>query len=85
LVLVDIGLPVDDGFAVAERIQSLVRKPMSIIFITASKRPGFRQKANEMGVAGYFEKPYEARELFAAIQTAFAPCDTGSSALRPEA
>ena len=70
LVLLDVGLPDLSGFAVAEKIQSLVRKPIPIIFITASKEPDFRQKANELGAAGYFEKPYDAEELLAAIQKA---------------
>ena len=71
LVLLDIGLPGGDGFTVAEKIQSLVRTPIPMIFITASKQPGFRQRANELGAAGYFEKPYEAEDLLAAIQDAF--------------
>jgi len=73
LVLLDICLPVGDGFAVAEEIQTLVRTPIPIIFITASKQPGFRQKANERGAAGYFEKPYEAEELLASIRNALNP------------
>ena len=84
LVLLDIGLPGGDGFTVAEKIQSLVRTPIPMIFITASKQPGFRQKANELGAAGYFEKPYEAEELLAAIQAALSPPDLGSLAPRRE-
>jgi two-component system KDP operon response regulator KdpE len=84
LVLLDIGLPGGDGFAVAEKIQSLVRTPIPMIFITASKQPGFRQRANELGAAGYFEKPYEAEDLLAAIQDVFSPPDHGSLAPRHE-
>jgi DNA-binding response OmpR family regulator len=73
LVLLDICLPVSNGFTVAEKIQTLVPTPIPIIFITASKQPGFRQRANELGAAGYFEKPYEAEELLAAIQNALNP------------
>jgi DNA-binding response OmpR family regulator len=73
LVLLDICLPVGNGFTVAEQIQTLVPTPIPIIFITASKQPSFRQRANELGAAGYFEKPYEAEELLAAIQNALNP------------
>jgi DNA-binding response OmpR family regulator len=73
LVLLDICLPVGNGFTVAEQIQTLVPTPIPIIFITASKQPSFRQRANELGAAGYFEKPYEAEELLAAIQNALKP------------
>jgi len=70
LVLMDICLPVGDGFTLSQKIQTLLPAPTPVIFITASKQPGFRQKAEELGAAGYFEKPYEAEELLAAIQAA---------------
>jgi DNA-binding response OmpR family regulator len=73
LVVLDICLPVGNGFTVAEKIQALVRTPIPMIFITASKQPDFRQKATELGAAGYFEKPYEAEELLAAIHKALNP------------
>jgi DNA-binding response OmpR family regulator len=84
LVLLDICLPAGDGFALSERIQTLLPRPAPVIFITASKQPGFRQKANELGAAGYFEKPYEAGELLAAIQNALNPPDPGSLAPKHE-
>ena len=84
LVLVDICLPAGDGFALSKKIQTLLPAPTPIIFITASKQPGFRQKANELGAAGYFEKPYEAGELLAAIQNALNPPNHRSPAPRHE-
>jgi DNA-binding response OmpR family regulator len=72
LVLLDISMPAGDGFSVAERIQALIPTPTPIIFLTASKQPGFKEKAKELGAAGYFEKPYEAEELFGAIREALA-------------
>jgi DNA-binding response OmpR family regulator len=75
LLLLDICLPVDNGFTVAEKIQTLMPGPIPVIFITANKQPGFRQKANDLGAAGYFEKPYEAEELLAAIHNALNPHD----------
>jgi len=72
LVLLDISMPAGDGFSVAERIQTLIPTPTPIIFLTASKKPDFREKAKKLGAAGYFEKPYEAEELFGAIRQALA-------------
>ncbi len=72
LVLLDISLPAGNGFSVAERIQALVPTPTPIIFLTASKQPDFKEKARKLGAVGYFEKPYEAAELFGAIQGALA-------------
>src|ERR1700730_5251642 len=72
LVLLDISMPAGDGFSVAERIQALIPTHTPIIFLTASKKPDFREKAKKLGAAGYFEKPYEAEELFGAIRQALA-------------
>lgn len=70
LVLLDISMPAGNGFAVAERIQTLALTPIPIIFLTASKQPGFRQRANLLKAAGYFEKPYEPKDLLTAIHVA---------------
>src|SRR5204863_6041040 len=48
-VVLDISLPAGDGFAVAERIQANIPRPMPIIFLTASNRADFRQRAQELG------------------------------------
>jgi DNA-binding response OmpR family regulator len=72
LVLLDISMPAGNGFSVAEQIQTLIPTSTPIIFLTASKKPDFREKAKKLGAAGYFEKPYEAEELFSAIRQALA-------------
>jgi DNA-binding response OmpR family regulator len=66
LILLDVVMPVGLGFSVAERLRSL-RLNMPIIFITASKRTGLRKTAQQLGAAGFFEKPYDADELMSAI------------------
>ena len=68
LVLLDISMPAGNGFTVAERVQTLVPTPTPIIFLTASKQPGFRQRAEELGAVGFFEKPYEAGTIHADIR-----------------
>ena len=70
LVLLDISLPVGDGFTVAERIQRNIPTPTPIIFLTASKIPEFRLRAQALGGVGFFEKPYEAEDLVAAVNNA---------------
>src|SRR5437870_2941175 len=70
LVLLDISMPVDNGFTVAERLQRLLPTMTPFIFLTASKQPGLREKAIDLGAAGFFEKPYDAAELVTAIKRA---------------
>ena len=73
LVLLDVSLAAGDGFTVAERIQRNIPRPMPMIFLTASKRPEFRQKAQGLGAVGFFEKPFEANALLIAINKAVRP------------
>ena len=80
LVLLDIGLPSGSGLVVAESIQKLACKHTPIMFLTASRQPGLRDKAMALGAAGFLEKPFEAGELMAAIQNALAPPDDQSLA-----
>jgi DNA-binding response OmpR family regulator len=70
LVLLDLSLPAGHGFTVAERLQTLIPTPTPVIFLTANKEPGLRQRAAELGAADFFEKPYEPEELLASIQRA---------------
>lgn len=69
LIIMDISLPQGSGFEVAERLQKFL-PATPVIFITASNQPGLRERAEELGAADFFEKPYEAMELLAAIQKA---------------
>jgi CheY-like chemotaxis protein len=72
LVLMDIALPTGDGFTLAEQIKSHVPTPTPIIFLTASKSPELRERAQQLGAAAFFEKPYEAEALLAAVKQALA-------------
>lgn len=72
LALVDISLPAGNGFTVAERLQSLLPTATPLIFLTASKQPGLREKAKELGAAAFLTKPYDTDNLLGAIQLALA-------------
>jgi DNA-binding response OmpR family regulator len=66
----DIALPGGSGLMVAQRIQSQLPKPTPIIFLTASRQAGLRQKALALGAAGFLEKPYDPQELLTTIRNA---------------
>src|SRR5678816_4216307 len=82
LILLDIMMPVGMGFSVAERLRDLGLGEIPIIFITASKRSGLRKTAQQLGAAGFFEKPYDAEELLSAIKLILNE-STGESIGRP--
>lgn len=68
LVLLDISLPAGSGIAVAEKLQRVLPRKTPFIFLTASKQREYRQRAQALGAAGFFEKPYDPEALFAAIR-----------------
>jgi len=70
LILMDISLPGGSGLIAAQRIQSVLPKLTPIVFVTASKQPGLRQKALALGAAGFLEKPYEPQDLLTTIEGA---------------
>jgi CheY-like chemotaxis protein len=69
IMLLDISMPGGTGFTVAERLKdSSLTTDIPIIFLTASKEPGLRERAKELGAIGFLEKPFEAQELLVLIQ-----------------
>ncbi len=71
LALLDISMPGGDGFVVAERLRGTVATAnIPIIFITALKQPGLKEKAKALGAIAFFEKPFESDDLLAVIDAA---------------
>jgi CheY-like chemotaxis protein len=68
VILLDINLPGGNGFVVADRVRaSGTLGAIPIIFITASKEPGLRERAAEYGASAFLEKPFQAAQLTEAI------------------
>ena len=65
LVLLDLMLPVMDGWAVCGKIRETSRTP--IIMITAKSEVFDRIQGLEMGADDYIVKPFEMKELIARI------------------
>ena len=69
VVLLDINLPGGDGFIVADRLRSsaeLAGTP--IVFITASKDPEMKERAERYPSSRFIEKPFQAMQLTDAIE-----------------
>jgi DNA-binding NarL/FixJ family response regulator len=73
VVLMDISMPVMDGFAAAERIRSEL-PGTCILFLTGSNSPADIAKARASGGSGYVTKENIASELVDAIRAAAPPC-----------
>jgi DNA-binding response OmpR family regulator len=70
LVIVDTSDLGEAGFELAQRIQRAVLWCVPTIFLASGKVPGLREKAEDFEAAGFFEEPYEATELMAAVDLA---------------
>jgi two-component system, OmpR family, response regulator ResD len=65
LVLLDIMLPVLDGWSVCREIRSVSKVP--IIMLTAKQETFDKVQGLEMGADDYITKPFEAKELLARV------------------
>jgi two-component system cell cycle response regulator DivK len=69
LVVLDIGLPVLDGYAVVQRIRKNSRfGGVKVLALTAYAMNGDRRKALESGFDGYLAKPVDIDILIAEIR-----------------
>ncbi|HZU03288.1 MAG TPA: response regulator [Ktedonobacteraceae bacterium] len=66
LVLLDMGLPVIDGYGVAARLRSHYGDRILIVTMTADGRAV--EKARRIAAAGYLNKPFELDDLIAIVR-----------------
>ena len=68
LILMDVRMPEQDGFSIAEGLGSGVRVP--IIFVTAHDRPVYRLYAPIAGGVDYVTKPFDPDDLVCRVKKA---------------
>jgi DNA-binding NarL/FixJ family response regulator len=78
VVLMDISMPVMDGFAAAEMIRRELPETC-VLFLTGSNAPADIARARASGGSGYVTKERIASELVDAILEAGPPCLHGRS------
>ena len=77
LVLLDVMLPVMDGWGVCREIRKTSRTP--IIMLTAKEETDDKVQGLELGADDYVTKPFEMKELIARIHAVLRRCEGGES------
>jgi two-component system, sensor histidine kinase and response regulator len=87
VVLMDVQMPVLDGIAATARIRATPKgRDLPVIAVTAHALTGEREKCLAAGMSGYVAKPFQAHELFAAVEGwAPPPSTTAAGPSSPEA
>lgn len=71
LVILDIRIPAEDGFGVAEKLKQSDRTDqIPIIFLTGSPERNAEERAMGLGARFYIKKPYDPEELLDAVKRA---------------
>jgi CheY-like chemotaxis protein len=84
LLLLDIGMPVMDGFAVIRRIrENPLLAPLPVVAVTAYAMRGDREKILNSGFDGYLSKPVDARSLAEELTRLLDRRDEKSAAAAP--
>lgn len=69
LILLDLGIPVGDGFVVLERLQSNdALSSIPVIVLTARDPQNNEERALKAGAAAFFQKPVDNEELLNVIR-----------------
>ena len=71
LVILDLGIPCGDGFAVMERLHRNEGLPnIPVIVVTGRELAGNRDRALQAGAVAFFQKPVEDADLLFTIREA---------------
>lgn len=74
LILLDVMMPVMDGFSVLQRLRADERtRAVPVIMLTARSETHLIMKAQALGAEDYLIKPFRAEELLALIARYLAP------------
>jgi two-component system phosphate regulon response regulator PhoB len=73
LILLDLMMPVMDGWAVLDQIRRTGGTSALIVVVSARTGPYDKQRAGEYGVDGFVGKPFDMEELLRVIRALLPP------------
>jgi two-component system, OmpR family, response regulator len=81
LLVLDLGLPVLDGWEVLSRVRALEGPRLPVLLLSAHAREVDRARGRELGADEFVLKPFRNEELMARLRTLL-PDSTGPDAAR---
>jgi DNA-binding response OmpR family regulator len=76
LIILDLGLPIGDGFSVMERLKNVSSFAFTpVIVLTAREIQINKERALQDGAVAFFQKPADNEALLAAIRNAVGESD----------
>ena len=74
LIILDLGLPVGDGFVVLDRLQSSdILSGVPVIVLSARDPQANEERALKAGASAFFQKPADNDELLSVIRGSIGP------------
>ncbi len=67
LVLMDIQMPVMDGYTAVRKIRTELKSKIPVIAMTANVLPGEKERCLDAGMTGYISKPINESELYSLL------------------
>ncbi len=84
LILMDVQMPVMDGYAATAILRQQLALPIPIIALTANAINGEREKCLAAGMSGYLAKPFQESQLLQQLLDWVLPADASSTFDVPE-
>jgi CheY-like chemotaxis protein len=69
LILVDLMMPVLDGWGLLEALRDRPGRPIPVILVTAAESPELIARAGRLGVSAYVTKPFNTTALLDLIRS----------------
>src|SRR5262249_36118703 len=73
LVVMDLWMPCGAGVLTAQRFKHVGLADVPVVFLTAGRKDSLWHIVEEVGPAGFFEKPYDSGEMLQTINQLLAP------------
>ena len=67
VVLLDLRMPVHDGFAVIEQIFAQCPNPPKVVAVSGDPSCAIRKQAEDAGFTAYLQKPFRAAQILAVL------------------